>query len=188
MTFAPWIPGGPVGLCLLLLVSGVSAAASGSGCGGGRATEGRDWFGKTEFRRAADSFAQAIAADPECADAHFWLGRSLIRRYETAGPIFAGRFVHRARRELERAIELEPRRTEYAVELAGLYLDLPEHFDGGFERAASVLERVPADASTGDDLRQRLAVARRQQRGACRHLRRALIGLSTWAGYGMPWL
>lgn len=107
-----------------------------------------------------------------------WFGEADFRRQVS----------QKGRLELDRAVELQPYRTDYPVELAQLYIDFPEYFRGGLDRAADVLEPVPPDWSTRDDLCPRLATARQAHRDAGWRLERMLIWVTTLSGYGMPWL
>jgi hypothetical protein len=175
------------GVFALLLFSGIAAAAPGSGCGGAQAAQGLAWFGETDFRRAATGFAGAIEANPDCAEAHFWLGRSLVRRYESSSPLFGGRRLRKARVELERALQLQPDRADYALEMAQFYLDNPDSFRGGLDRAAEVLTLVPAGDFAAEDLRLRLDHTRSERRSHGR-IRRALIWLTAQGRYGMSCL
>ena len=70
-------------------------------------------YEQKSYHDAVDLFRAAVHHVPSNAEYHVALGRALARN---------PRWVRDAIAELERAIQLSPRQTEYHVELAGLYL------------------------------------------------------------------
>ncbi len=112
---------------------------------------GRSRFLTSHYKQAAYAFEKALQYQPANAAIHYWLGKTQARWADIADPISAPRHARKARRSLERAVELEPRNPEYLRELFAFYIDSPEWFDGGLERAALLKERLEA-ASPNPDL------------------------------------
>src|ERR1017187_10573810 len=126
------------------------SAAAGSAASGPRSAEiaaqwardGQFHFFACEFKQATRSFANALAEQPDSAVLHYWLGKSYSRLAEVSGLLAAPRNARKARRSLEQAVKMEPQNDEYVLELFDFYVDSPEWFGGGLERAATLLERI----------------------------------------------
>ena len=87
---------------------------------------------------------QAVAADDASADAHFALfannGRLLLLEGATPNPVV----VLEAKRELERALELNPNHANALAARGGLYRQLPWVLGGDLEKAEDCLRRAIA--------------------------------------------
>jgi tetratricopeptide (TPR) repeat protein len=147
---------------------------------------GRALFLACEFKPAARAFEKALKEEPARADLHYWLGKSYARLAEVSGPLSASRNARKARRSLEQAVSMEPRNDEYLRELFEFYLDSPEWFGGGLERAAALLERIRPGASGADALRKQLADSRREHSGAVWWMERAVLWTSGTMGRFVP--
>ena len=95
------------------------------------AEDGRFHFFACEYKQAAHAFEKSVAEQPEDPELRYWLGKSYARLAEVSGPLSASRSARKARRSLERAVQLEPRNEKYLLELFDFYVDSPEWFGGG---------------------------------------------------------
>jgi tetratricopeptide (TPR) repeat protein len=146
--------------------------------------DGREQFFACQFKQAARAFETSLAKDPASAELHFWLGKSYARLAEVSSPLSAGRNARKAQRHLEQAVTLNPRNDEYLQELLDFYLDSPQWFGGGFERARALLARLAAQDSTRR-LHQ-LAESRSEYRGAGWWMRWAFLRTSGAVGSLVP--
>ena len=148
-------------ISLLLLAGGVGWGASventAAGSAAGWALKGRARFEVCEFKDAARDFSKALRYQPEDADLYHWLGKSYARMAEVSSPLHASKDARNARASLERAVDLEPRKQAYLRELFDFYLESPEWFTGGLEKAAVLVERIaPEDPGAQAFLRELL--------------------------------
>ena len=153
----------------------------------GWAAVGRTRYEHCEFKGAAHAFTHALEYQPGDAGLHQWLGRSYARMAEIAGPLHASRDAGKARASLERAVALEPSNREFARELFDFYLDSPEWFVGGLEKAALLIVRIePGDPGGQAFLRARIEGARQEYRGVDWRMRQGLLVSSAVAGRIVP--
>jgi tetratricopeptide (TPR) repeat protein len=147
------------------------------------ADTGRSRFFECRFTDAARAFTKALQLQPDDAGLHLWLGKSYARMAEVAGPLHVAGNARQARRNLERAVELEPRNREYLRELFDFYLDSPEYFGGGLGRAALLVERIaPDDPGVQAFLRGLLDGARQEYHSLDWRLRQATLVPSAQIG------
>jgi len=62
-------------------------------------------------------------------------------------------------------VQLDPENREYLQELFEFYLESPEWFRGGLNRAAALRERVSQQQSANEHWKEKLAAARREYGG-----------------------
>jgi tetratricopeptide (TPR) repeat protein len=151
-----------------------------------RPHEGKALFQECEFGAAARAFEHALTEDHGNAEVHFWLGKSYARLAEVSGPLFARRNARKAQAHLERAAQLDPRNREFLIELFELYVDSPEYFDGGLNRATALLERLGPDDGGPASPSRVVAEARKQYRGPSWALNKCILRTSGAAGYVVP--
>ena len=136
---------------------------------------GRDYFMQGEYKRSVEALEKAVAAEPNEATHALWLGRAYGLRAESAGPFTAPGYASKARRCLERAVELDPRNLEALSDLFDYYLEAPGFLGGGVEKAqrtaAQMAQFSPAE---GYLLQAKLAEKRREYSKAEAHLRSAV--------------
>ena len=148
--------------------------------------DGRSLFLACEFKQAARAFEKALAAEPASAHLYFWAGKSYARLAEISSPLSAPRNARAAQRGLEQAVAIDPRNEEYLRELFDFYVDSPQWFGGGLERAAALLERIGSE-DPGAELRlAHLADSREEYGGAEWWMRRAALRTAAVAGYLVP--
>jgi tetratricopeptide (TPR) repeat protein len=148
--------------------------------------DGRSLFLACEFKQSARVFEKAVAKQPDRAVLHYWLGKSYARLSEVSSLLSASKNAHKARRSLERAVEMDPQNNEYLGELVDLYLNSPEWFSGGLERAAALLAHSNTQESGMEPRLQQLAFSRKAHSGAGWWIERAILRTSGALGYIVP--
>jgi tetratricopeptide (TPR) repeat protein len=166
---------------------GASVENTVAGDAAGWTRKGHERFESCEFKAAAQNFSKALQYQPEDANLYYWLGRSYERMAEVASALHAPRDARRARFSLERAVDLEPRNREYLRELFDFYLDSPEWFKGGLGNAGVLIQRIaPDDPAAQELLRELLAEAKDEYRGAAWRVRQATLVPSAGIGRVIP--
>lgn len=148
---------------------------------------GQARFADCDFKHAVGAFEMALKWQPGDATLHHWLGKSYARLAEVSSILRAPSHARKARRNLERAVELQPANQEFLRDLFQFYLDSPEWFGGGTGRAALLLERLtPADSMEQAFLEARLKEARQDAQGAGWWMRMAVLWPSQKASHLVP--
>jgi len=171
-----------------IMLASVALAAAGPPYGGAitqTARDGRSLFVACEFQEAARTFERSLADQPQSAFLHYWLGKSYARLAEVSSPLSAPKNARKARRNLERAVQLDPENQEYLQELFEFYLDSPEWFHGGLNRAATLQERI-SQQSDIEHWKEKLAAARKEYSGPAWWTRRAILCTSGAIGSVIP--
>jgi tetratricopeptide (TPR) repeat protein len=136
---------------------------------------GRDYFMLSEFHKAADYFAKALAADPQNSDQALWLGRAFGRCAETANPFSAPGYATKARQNFELAVKLNPKNKEALSDLFDYYLEAPGFLGGGFDKAVGVADQIAAtESAEGYFAQARLAQKKKDYSNEESSLRRAV--------------
>jgi tetratricopeptide (TPR) repeat protein len=134
---------------------------------------GRDFFMMSEFHKAAEYFAKALAADPSSNQA-MWLGRAYGRCAETASPFAAPGYASKARQNFELAVKLNPKNKEALGDLFDYYLEAPGFLGGGYDKAVGVADQIAAiEPAEGYFARASLAQKKKDYYNAESDLRRA---------------
>jgi len=174
-------------------VLAVSAAVGGAAWGAGSAgiaaqwaEDGRFHFLACEFKEAAHAFENSVAEQPEDAELRYWLGKTYARLAEISGPLSAKKNARKAQRNLEYAVKLDPQNDKYLLELFDFYVDSPEWFGGGLERAAALLERMGPEAYGAQERLEELAASRKEHSGVGWWMRLAVLRTSSTVGYLAP--
>jgi tetratricopeptide (TPR) repeat protein len=148
--------------------------------------DGRSLFIACDFKRATRVFERALSAQPNNAALYHWLGKSYARLAEVSGPLFASKYARRARRNLEEAVRRDSQNDEYLDELFDFYVDSPEWFHGGLQRAAALLELIrPAESDPKPWLRE-IADSRKEHSGPGWGVRRWVLWTSGAIGRIVP--
>jgi len=150
------------------------------------AEDGRFHFLACEFKQAAHAFENSVAVQPEDAELRYWLGKSYARLAELSGPLSASKNARRAQRNLEWAVKLEPQNQKYLMELFDFYVDSPEYFHGGLERAAALLERMGPEEFGAEVRLTELAESRKEHSGVGWWMRAAVLRTSSAMGSLVP--
>src|SRR4051812_35760871 len=111
---------------------------------------GRNYYMLGDYKRAVNSFQDALSAGPADSDRYLWLGRAYGRRAEHSSPLTAPSHALKARQNFEKAVELNPKNLEAMSDLFEYYLEAPSFLGGGTEKAASLAKKIaqldPAEA------------------------------------------
>ncbi|MGH2348630.1 MAG: tetratricopeptide repeat protein [bacterium] len=105
------------GVVLVLTLAGPAGAAV-------RPFDTSQFYTQAEFQAAIQPYLQAIAANPNDADAHYWLGVAYLhafRQFHFGLSPWARDFAPRAIAELERALQLRPGMQGALLALLDLY-------------------------------------------------------------------
>jgi tetratricopeptide (TPR) repeat protein len=136
---------------------------------------GRNQFMLGEFKKASESYQEALAADPSNSEYEHWLGKALGKRAETASPFTAPGLASKARQHFEKAIVLNPSNKEAVDDLFEYYLEAPGFLGGGLDKAARLAESIAAlDPAEGLWAQSRIAERRKDYGKAEEQLRRAI--------------
>ncbi len=103
---------------------------------------GKNYFMLGDYKRAAEAFEQAAAANPKNAEYALWLGRVYGRRAETGGLIMAPFHATKARQFMEKAVALSPHYHEALNDLFAYYLEAPAFLGGGLDKAEAIALRI----------------------------------------------
>ena len=135
---------------------------------------GRNYYMRTDYKKAAEAFEKALAASPEDSSITLWLGRTYGRRAETSSPFTAPGYASKARQCFEKAVALNPRNADALNDLFEYYLEAPGFLGGGFDKAVAVAEKIRAlDPVEGHWAEAKLAESRKEFGRAEEQLRRA---------------
>jgi tetratricopeptide (TPR) repeat protein len=116
--------------------------------------DGEALFREAEFKAAARWFERALINEPASARCHYWAGKSYAHLAEISAPWSARRNARKAQAHLEAAVRLDPKNRLLLTELFESYVDSPEWFDGGLDRARAIVERLgPDDGGPGSPSR-----------------------------------
>ena len=149
-------------------------------------SDGRSLFVACEFKHAARQFEKALSAQPNNAALYYWLGKSYARLAEVSSPLSASKNAHRAQRNLEEAVKRDPENREYLRELFDFYVDSPEWFRGGLQRAAVLLELIRPAESDPEPWLRKIADSRKEHSGPGWRMRRAVVWTSGVIGQMVP--
>ena len=149
-------------------------------------SDGEALFRECEFKAAAHVFEHRLTKEPGNARLHFWLGKSYARMAEVSGPFSTRKNARKAQAHLETATRLDPGNREFLMELFELYVDSPEYFDGGLNRATAMLERLGPDDGGPGAPSKIVADVRKQYSGAPWAMRKGILRVSSAVGYVVP--
>jgi len=176
-------------IAVSLLLAGMASAAWGAPIAGAMPPlerDGRSLFLACEFKQAARTFERGLADQPDSAFLHYWAGKSYARLAEASSLLSAPKNARKARRNLERAVQLDPENQEYLQELFEFYLESPEWFHGGLARAATLQERVRQQQPDSEAWKEKLAAAQKLYSGPDWWERRAILCTSGAIGSVIP--
>jgi tetratricopeptide (TPR) repeat protein len=146
--------------------------------------DGQELFYQADFKAAAHAFEQELTNEPASARLHFWAGKSYARLADVSSLLFARRNARKAQAHLETAVRLAPGNRDYLIELFEFYVDSPEWFGGGLDRAAALAERLGPDE--GGAPSRIVAQSRREYSGLGWAMRKRILQAGTLAGVVTP--
>lgn len=136
---------------------------------------GRNQFMLGEYKKAAEAYQQAVAAEPANSVYENWLGKSFGKRAETASPFTAAGMASKARQHFEKAIALDSSNKEAMSDLFEYYLEAPSFLGGGMDKAVKMAAQIAAlDSAEGLWAQSRIAERRKDYGKAEEQLRRAV--------------
>lgn len=146
---------------------------------------GRDYFMSGDFKKASDHLERATAANPARSEYMDWLGRAYGKRAETSNPIMAPSYAAKARRA--KSVELDPQNRDALDDLFDYYLEAPGFLGGGFDKAATVAEKLSAiDPGEAYYDEFKLDQKRKEFGNAEQHLRQAVATAPRSVGAFLP--
>ncbi|MBV8846535.1 MAG: hypothetical protein JO307_27330 [Bryobacterales bacterium] len=135
---------------------------------------GQNYYMAGDFKKSSEALEKAVAMGNSRAETYLWLGRAYGRRAETAGPFSAPGLAGHARKNFEKAVELDITSHEAAGDLMDYYLGAPGFMGGGMNKAEDLAKRVAAvDAPEGEYLWAQIEDKRKHYDAAENHLRKA---------------
>jgi tetratricopeptide (TPR) repeat protein len=136
---------------------------------------GRNQFMLGDYKKASESYQQAVLADPGNSSYENWLGRAFGKRAETASPFTAPGLASKARQHFERALALDAGNKEAASDLFEYYLEAPGFLGGGLDKAAKMAGQMALlEPAEGLWAQARIAERRKDYGKAEEQLRRAM--------------
>ncbi|HQU16728.1 MAG: hypothetical protein B7Z66_11480 [Chromatiales bacterium 21-64-14] len=105
---------------------------------------GRSCLELGDYGCAIEQLERATDASPGQADFHYWLARAYGAKAEHVNPFEQAWLAGRVRRQLERAVALEPKAVAPRVALANFYLQAPGFMGGGLTKAIRETKAVSA--------------------------------------------
>ena len=122
-----------------------------------------------------EALEQAVAREPNRAEAHFRLGRALVEKLQSAGMAEKVLLAGKARRALEQAVQLDPSHIEARAALARYYLNAPMIAGGSLKKAQEQAQAIVAlDPAKGHLLVARIHAERKEWDGAAAAYARVL--------------
>ena len=117
---------------------------------------GRDRFMMGDYKKATELFEKAVQLEPRVSAHWHWLGRAFGRRAELSTFITAPGYASKARQNLERAVQTDPKNIEALNDLFEYYLQAPGFLGGGLDKAQALIDRIGA----ADPVEKHWAMAR----------------------------
>jgi len=135
---------------------------------------GKNQYMRGDYKKATDTFAKAVATDPDNSDYEMWLAQAYGRRAETSSPFMALGNASKARQHFERSVQLNPRNKDALSSLFEYYLEAPGFLGGGMEKAVRVANQIAViDPVEGHWALARLAEKKKQYDTAQAQFQRA---------------
>jgi tetratricopeptide (TPR) repeat protein len=136
---------------------------------------GKSYFIMGEYKKAAEAFERAVAAQPASSALHHWLGKAYGRRAETANVLLAPGLASKARQSFEKSVELDGKNIEAINDLFSYYLEAPGFLGGGLDKAEALSKRIQSlDPVEYHYAQAQLAERRKEFKTAEMHFRRAV--------------
>jgi tetratricopeptide (TPR) repeat protein len=123
-----------------------------------------------DFRKAAQYFQKLVRLNPMNSVDFQWLGRAWARWADMSNPFSAPGYSAKARKSLERAVELDPWSITALNELLDLYLDRR-----GLDKAQAIADRIGSlNPAEGIRAQGRVQLRRRELKTPEEHVRMAI--------------
>ncbi len=108
----------------------------------------RAYFSVHDWDRAIPACEKAVSLDPRSSEYRLWLGRAYGEKADRSNPLSAAGLARKVRKQLEKAVELNPNNVDARVDLAEFYTDAPGILGGGEDKVraqASALASIAPD-------------------------------------------
>jgi Flp pilus assembly protein TadD len=136
---------------------------------------GKNHFMLGDYKKASESYQQAVAADPSNSEYENRLGKAYGKRAETSSPFTAPGLAVKAKQHFEKAIALDPKNKEAVNDLFEYCLEAPGFLGGGLDKATKLAETIAElDPVEGLWAQARIAERRKDYGRAEEQLRRAM--------------
>jgi tetratricopeptide (TPR) repeat protein len=136
---------------------------------------GKNYFMLGDYKKAVDSFEQALHENPRSSDAELWLGRAWGRRAENGGGPMAMIYASRTRQCFEKAIALDSNNREAKNDLFDFYLNAPGFLGGGMDKAEAAARGIATERPAEYQFEEaQIAEKKSDFAGTEAHLRRAI--------------
>ncbi len=136
---------------------------------------GKNQFMLGDYKKASETYQQAVAVDPGNSTYENWLGKSYGKRAESASPFTAPGLASKARQHFEKAVELNSSNKEAMSDLFEYYLEAPGFLGGGMDKAAKIAGQMALlEPAEGLWAQARIAERRKDYGKAEEHLRSAI--------------
>jgi tetratricopeptide (TPR) repeat protein len=110
----------------------------------------RAYFSVHDWDDAISACEKAVSLDPGNSDYHLWLGRAYGEKADHASPLSAFSLARKLRKQLETAVQLNPRNVDARLDLAEFCTEAPGILGGGDdkvrEQANALAKFAPAKA------------------------------------------
>jgi len=127
---------------------------------------GRCFYELRDYNRAISSMERANGLEPERSEYHDWLGKAYGRKAQEGSrfsPFSSLSLAHKARREFETAVRLEPQNLEAQRDLIRYLMTAPGIVGGSQEAAERQIQELSGvDAMEGELAQAELYVTRRK--------------------------
>ena len=118
----------------------------------------RAYLSVQKWDDAVSAGEKAVAAAPDNADYHLWLGRAYGQKAEHSIFITAIRLAKRTRGEFQRAVELQSSNLDAQSDLAEFFIEAPSFLGGGKDKAQAQADKVATiDPATAHWIQARIA-------------------------------
>lgn len=104
----------------------------------------RAYFAMDRWDEAVKYGERAVSLEPQNANYHLWLGREYGRKAGDSNPLSAAGLAKKAKKEFERAVQLDPSNVPARVDLAQYYTEAPSFMGGGLDKARAQAAQVQA--------------------------------------------
>jgi tetratricopeptide (TPR) repeat protein len=146
----------------------------------------RAYYMIDEWDRGIIACERAVKLAPESSLYHLWLARIYGEKADHVGFLSGAGLVKKVRTEFERAVELDPKRSEARADLAQFYLQAPALVGGGKDKARAQVEALAGfDPPAADYIAGQIAEKEKDAQTAERAYRSAI---ETSRGTATAWL
>ncbi len=137
-----------------------------------------------DWDKALENSQRAVTFAPDNSDYHMWLGRVYGQKAEHSSIFSKMGWAKKARRELERAVELNPANVGARSDLTEFYIDAPGLVGGGVDKARGQIDALlKLDAAVAHSMLARIADKDNDRPRAERELRAAIDSTQDKARY-----